>query len=979
MRKKNILYSLIIISFLNFSSLFAQDIGVISVNQPTSDDCDLTTRQVQVDLFNYSSNTLLGAFDVKFQLNNEVINVQSELNGLGFGGNSTKSFTFLIPVDFSNKYGLNTLKVYTDLGSDLDRLNDTISLEIRNYEPTDGGSLSLNDTVCKGTNSGTIEVMSHVGDIVEWQFDEGNGWIPVANTVTTYTYSNLEKTTLYRVKVKNGNCSEAFSNEITITVNEKPDAGLLTGGKSVCPGENGDTLKLENYFGNISKWELNAGAGWIDANNEGDTLVYDDPISTISYRVLVDTGVCSTDTSNIVTVELVPSSTGGNIASSATVCSGMNNDSLILQNYQGNIIQWERSEDNGSSWTPLVNTDSIQEYVDLTKTRLYRVLVEASGCPSSYSDTAEITVDEQSNSGVLFEDKSICGGIILDTLILKNYNSSIVKWQFNDDGNWTDINNTDDSLFINNVSSTTKYRSIVESGVCSTDTSNIVTIEIVPSSTGGDITSSSTVCSGMNNDSLILQNYQGDIVRWERSEDNGSSWTPIVNTDSIQEYVDLTKTRLYRVLVESSGCPSSYSDTAEVTVDEQSNSGVLFEDKSICGGTNLDTLILENYNSSIVKWQFNDTGNWTDINNTDDSLFINNISSTTKYRSIVKNGVCPNDTSNIIELTVISTTVGGNIEFGDSVCLGNNGDTLNLKNFIGDIRWWERSTDNGISWSPIVNMDSQQQYADLQETTWYRVLVEGDNCPNDYSDTAVVTVYSPEITISFLGNLEFCDGDSVILSVDETYSKYSWSNLDSTQSSIVTQNGFATVVVTDNNDCKNSDSVEIVVNLLPTVIASDDVEISLGATTILEAGGADTYSWSPGSNLNDSTLKSPSATPLETTLYIVTGVDIKGCVNSDSVLVTTIKDYNFKPKNVITPNGDGFNDVWNIEHLLAYPECTVSIFNRYGSLVFKTREYMNTWDGSVSGEKLPDGTYYYIVTCPNSESITEGHITILSK
>jgi len=974
---KKILFNFLLINLLSISSLFSQDIGVTAINQPQNGGCDLGTVQVQVNLFNYSVNNLIGSFDVKYVLNNETTVVQSDLNALGFGGNSARIFTFLLPVDFTNKYGDNVLTVYTDLGTDTDNSNDTIIIIITNSEPTEGGVLAKSDTICEGLNSGTLQLTGNLGSVEEWQFNEGNGWIAISNNLTTNNYNNLTVNTDFRVKVKNGECAEEFSNEISIQVDQEADAGTIEGAVSVCQGASSDTLFLKNYFGNISKWEMNDGSGWVNANNPSDTLVYSAPITTISYRAVVDTGVCSADTSDIAIVEVLPSSVGGNLSASDSVCEGLNSGTLQLTGNVGSVEEWQFNEGNG--WIAIVNNSTTHNYSNLILSTDFRVKVKNGQCVEEFSNEVTIQVDQKADAGEIEGAVSVCPGTSSDTLFLKNYFGNISKWEMNDGSGWVDANNPSDTLIYSAPITTISYRAIVDTGVCNADTSNIAIVEVVLSSVGGNLFSSNTVCSGSNNDSLILENHQGNIIQWEFTEDNGSSWIPLVNADTIQAYVDLTTTRMYRTLVEASGCPAAYSDTVTITVDEISDAGTLLEDKSICGGANLDTLILIDFNSSIVKWQFNNTGSWVDTASTNDTLFVSDVFTTTSYRSIVNNGVCENDTSNEVTLTVIATTYGGEILSSDSVCKGVNFDTLNLVNHIGDIKWWEKSEDQGVSWSPLINFTTAQKYSNLISTTWYRVLVEGKNCPNDYSDTSIVTVYEPTITFSVNGDLEFCDGDSVQVSVDENYNVYLWTNGDTLQTSTVRLNGFQTVQITDENGCMNSDSIEVIVNELPAVIAGEDITISLGASTTLKGEGAFNYFWTPGGSLSDSTVATPIATPYQSIEYILKGEDVKGCVNFDSVVVTTDKDYNFKPKNIITPNGDGYNDTWNVEHLLAYPECSVSIFNRYGMLVFQTKEYTNSWDGKSAGTIVPDGTYYFLVKCPGSDLIKEGHITVLSK
>ncbi|MCG8474887.1 MAG: gliding motility-associated C-terminal domain-containing protein [Cytophagales bacterium] len=68
--------------------------------------------------------------------------------------------------------------------------------------------------------------------------------------------------------------------------------------------------------------------------------------------------------------------------------------------------------------------------------------------------------------------------------------------------------------------------------------------------------------------------------------------------------------------------------------------------------------------------------------------------------------------------------------------------------------------------------------------------------------------------------------------------------------------------------------------------------------------------------------------------------------------------------NMITPNGDGMNDTWNILNLSIYSENTVQVFDRFGKQVFYQENYsrQNEWDGTYDGKVLPSGPYFYVIT-----------------
>ncbi len=82
--------------------------------------------------------------------------------------------------------------------------------------------------------------------------------------------------------------------------------------------------------------------------------------------------------------------------------------------------------------------------------------------------------------------------------------------------------------------------------------------------------------------------------------------------------------------------------------------------------------------------------------------------------------------------------------------------------------------------------------------------------------------------------------------------------------------------------------------------------------------------------------------------------------------------------NILTPNGDGKNDVWVVQHLSTmYPKNEVIVYDKTGKVVFKKANYQNDWDGSYNGASLNTGTYYYQITIGNDIKPVKGTLTIL--
>jgi gliding motility-associated-like protein len=85
--------------------------------------------------------------------------------------------------------------------------------------------------------------------------------------------------------------------------------------------------------------------------------------------------------------------------------------------------------------------------------------------------------------------------------------------------------------------------------------------------------------------------------------------------------------------------------------------------------------------------------------------------------------------------------------------------------------------------------------------------------------------------------------------------------------------------------------------------------------------------------------------------------------------------------NVITPNGDGFNDIWKLNPKIDLDGSHLVIFDRWGRVVYEVDNYANNWGGTYksTGQVLPDDTYYYVLKVPAQHNhVYEGAINLIS-
>ncbi|MFO7790094.1 MAG: PKD domain-containing protein, partial [Bacteroidales bacterium] len=159
-----------------------------------------------------------------------------------------------------------------------------------------------------------------------------------------------------------------------------------------------------------------------------------------------------------------------------------------------------------------------------------------------------------------------------------------------------------------------------------------------------------------------------------------------------------------------------------------------------------------------------------------------------------------------------------------------------------------------------------------------------------------------------------------------------------------------------------TDEVQVRVYPLPAIDAGEDRTIARGEDVQLNATGGVNYQWSPVSAINHPYIANPVVSPDDTITYVVSGNDIHGCENTDSVTIS-VTEPNFYIPNSFTPNGDGRNDVFYIRGE-PLDDFELRIYTRQNQTVFISNDYYHGWDGTIqgSGEKCPAGAYMYIVT-----------------
>jgi len=291
------------------------------------------------------------------------------------------------------------------------------------------------------------------------------------------------------------------------------------------------------------------------------------------------------------------------------------------------------------------------------------------------------------------------------------------------------------------------------------------------------------------------------------------------------------------------------------------------------------------------------------------------------------------------------------------------------------------STDpaTGYLWS---SGDSTQSIMITTSGDYSLIIFDESGHESEESDIITVTVF-PVPAIAYTSEDVLCHGQaegsvSIIVSGGTAPFSYNWSNDNTNTTAEATglAAGSLSVMVTDNNGC-NADTDIVITEpdalLLELAVTQPDCPDSYnGAITTVVSGGVQPYdySWNTGENTSD-------LGDLGAGTFSLTITDANNCIEDDEVALNPLQELCLFIPDIITPNDDGFNDVWEIPGLQYYPGAVVEIYNRWGKRIFYSEGYEIKFDGTFDGSDLPMDSYHYIIDIKNGLKPFVGNITIV--
>ncbi|GAA4379709.1 hypothetical protein GCM10023186_17390 [Hymenobacter koreensis] len=228
----------------------------------------------------------------------------------------------------------------------------------------------------------------------------------------------------------------------------------------------------------------------------------------------------------------------------------------------------------------------------------------------------------------------------------------------------------------------------------------------------------------------------------------------------------------------------------------------------------------------------------------------------------------------------------------------------------------------------------------------------------------VAAVAAPAIS----GDSSLCPGQvNVLTASGGTGATYAWSTGATTPALAVNQPGTYAVTVTSAAGCANTARVRVrtvpavaAFSLGPdtTVCAGQQVRLSVPETL---RGVGITYQWSTGAQTPSITVREPGTYALQVSTR---------CETHSASRVMAFAPCLTLP-NIITPNSDRLNDVFEIKGL-AGAGWQLVVYNRWGKRVYHTENYQNDWGAAAAA-----GTYYFSLQHPTAGSVYKGYLQVV--
>ncbi len=273
------------------------------------------------------------------------------------------------------------------------------------------------------------------------------------------------------------------------------------------------------------------------------------------------------------------------------------------------------------------------------------------------------------------------------------------------------------------------------------------------------------------------------------------------------------------------------------------------------------------------------------------------------------------------------------------------------------------------------------------KTTNYTLTVT-DRCGEKTSKSFLYTITSPPLITHVSPDTTICNGDSAVIIAGATggFGKYTYSWVPTNDTTFkIKVKPFETseYFVFVGDECKTftvRDTVTVYVNKPPVRFTYQGTPIILEEIEFINLSPKyPKYTWDFG-NGQRSEYRNDKVIYQDSNVYDVTlaVTDSAGCKNSTTQKIQIFYPYSLYIPNTFTPNGDGVNDYF-MPIMKSVVSVDFTIFNRWGEVIYSSRELRPRWDGTFNGVESTNDIYTYkieVVNILEKLEIYTGHVTL---
>jgi hypothetical protein len=415
-----------------------------------------------------------------------------------------------------------------------------------------------------------------------WNFGDGSPALVTTQNPVTHDYaygvSNVNVTlSVEDASAPTHQTSTTQPQAISVTsccIASTNPTGTSAVSSSICLGGNTNISVVGGSLGTGASWKWYAGGCASGASIGTGATINVNPTTTTTYYVRAE-GDCGTTTCASVQVVVNPTSVGGTLAESKTICAGSNSGLLSLTGNVGSVQRWESSTTSAiAGFSTIAATAGLTSFTSgaLTQDTWFRVVVKSGVCSDATSNAIKITVQQPISNNTIAASQNICSGNtpagLTGSTPTGGDGTYSYQWQIKTTGGFSNISGaTDKDYAPGALSQTTQFKRIVTAGAaCSNSTSAIVTISISPESQVYAISGSNFCASAPNTGTVkLMSSYSNVSYQLKKSSDNSDVQAPQIGTGAALTWTGLAAGSYY---VYGTGLAPTYctSQTATINV-----------------------------------------------------------------------------------------------------------------------------------------------------------------------------------------------------------------------------------------------------------------------------------------------------------------------------------------------------------------------------------------------------------------------------